>query len=158
MGGWRDLTIDPHNAEQKHRSKSLRHQLGQQPRDPLPFQISLSSHSCCFINLGLIKPQLVKFHRHQASVSPSPSCLHRLLCKKLWSKGIRIWSGCRSSGSLPVKPRALTLLGPTAALWIRWLFRSFSQYAASFTLPFHSSLRRNRKCKTCSFSVHCSLR
>lgn len=42
--------------------------------------------------------------------------IHRLLCKEFWSQGIWLRSGCRSSGSLPVKPEALTHLKLTSAL------------------------------------------
>lgn len=41
--------------------------------------------------------------------------IHRLLCKEFWSQGIWLRPGCRSSGSLPVKPEALTHLRPTSA-------------------------------------------
>lgn len=42
--------------------------------------------------------------------------IHRLLRKEFRSQGIRLRSGCRSSGSLPVKPEALTHLRVTSAL------------------------------------------
>lgn len=46
--------------------------------------------------------------------------IHRLLRKKLWSQRVWLWSGCRSSGSFPVKPEASAHLGLTSLLYHRF--------------------------------------
>lgn len=93
-----------------------------------------------------------------SSGSLSLLCLHRMLCEKLWSKGIWIRSGRRSSGSLPVKPAASALLGPAAALWMSWLSDALVNTEPLLLLcPFTPRLRPNRKCKTCGFQMRCSL-
>lgn len=93
-----------------------------------------------------------------SSGSLSLLCLHRMLCEKLWSEGIWIRSGCRSSGSLPVKPAASALLGPAAPLWMSWLSDALVNTEPLLLLcPFTPSSRPNRKRKICGFRMCCSL-
>lgn len=93
-----------------------------------------------------------------SSGSLSLLCLRRMLCEKLWSEGIWIRSGCRSSGSLPVKPAASALPGPAAPLWMSWLADALVNTEPLLLLcPFTPSSRPNRKCKNCGFRMCCSL-
>lgn len=66
------------------------------------------------------------------------TCFYRLLREELRPQGIRLRSGCRGSGSLPVKPEATAHLDPKTSS----LPGSFHQYLADITLPFRSSYRR----------------
>lgn len=65
--------------------------------------------------------------------------IHRLLRKEIWSQGIWLWSGCRSSRSCSVKWEALSVQTE-----IITIFRSFNQYLSFFNLSFvYPYARRN---------------
>lgn len=74
--------------------------------------------------------------------------IHRLLCQEFWSQGIWLRPGCRSSGSLPVKPEASTHLRLTSALWyhrFQTLVNIWPLLLCPFTAATGKKQRKKRK-------------
>lgn len=82
------------------------------------------------LNISSEKKKVTTFHCFYV--------IHRLLRKEIWSQGIWLWPGCRSSRSCPIKWEALS-----DQTEITTIFTCFNPHLSCFNLCVYFYARRN---------------